>query len=230
MFRAFVIAVLCCGAFGSSFGPPKIGRIVGRIVGGQPASIRDYSFQVSVQSFGDHRCGGSILSASWILTAAHCTNGTSVSKLSVRAGTSTKESGGQVRNVAQYFQHPKFIHTSKTIDYDISVLRLAQRLRIGTGVEPVPMAPSTIVIPPGSLCYVSGWGKLSDAGKNPAQLQAVAVPAISQSDCKSIYRQYTINERMICAGYAEGGKNICHGKLDCHKSLSQTSSTSFLVR
>ena len=44
-----------------------------RIVGGTYATQREFPFMVSLQTpLGDHSCGGVILTASEILTAAHC--------------------------------------------------------------------------------------------------------------------------------------------------------------
>lgn len=45
----------------------------GRIVGGQDADIEDHPYQVSLQQYGAHICGGSIISPRHVLTAAHCT-------------------------------------------------------------------------------------------------------------------------------------------------------------
>lgn len=45
----------------------------GRILGGIDADIRDYPYQVSVQFYNTHICGGSIISPGHVLTSAHCT-------------------------------------------------------------------------------------------------------------------------------------------------------------
>lgn len=44
----------------------------GRIVGGVTTTIEKHPWQVSVQFFGNHICGGSIIKPDVILTAAHC--------------------------------------------------------------------------------------------------------------------------------------------------------------
>lgn len=46
-----------------------------RIVGGTDTVIEDYPYQLSLEIFGSHACGASIISANRALTAAHCTDG-----------------------------------------------------------------------------------------------------------------------------------------------------------
>ncbi|KAL0100723.1 hypothetical protein PUN28_019243 [Cardiocondyla obscurior] len=43
-----------------------------RIVGGDIATAGQFKYQVSLQSYDEHICGGSIISNTHILTAAHC--------------------------------------------------------------------------------------------------------------------------------------------------------------
>jgi trypsin len=57
------------------------------IVGGTTASAGDFPFIVSLQRSGSHFCGGTLLNANTVLTAAHCAVGQTASSLSVRAGS-----------------------------------------------------------------------------------------------------------------------------------------------
>lgn len=43
---------------------------------------------------------------------------------------------------------------------------------------------------------------------NPFNLQCVEVPILSDKDCENSYPG-KITERMVCAGYLEGGKDAC---------------------
>ena len=79
-----------------------------KVVGGVDVDIKDYPWQVALTSSpsGSGFCGGSIIGDSWILTAAHCVNGTSASGLYIRCGASASfASGGDSYSVNQIIVH-----------------------------------------------------------------------------------------------------------------------------
>nr|CAD7570897.1 unnamed protein product [Timema californicum] len=95
--------------------------IDGRIIGGEDADIIDFPYQLSLGYFSSHSCGASIISADWVLTAAHCVYGRSASILAVRAGSSIRNSGGTLH----YFEKV-IIHQDYDDDYlanDIAVIK-----------------------------------------------------------------------------------------------------------
>ncbi|GFV53762.1 ovochymase-1 [Trichonephila clavipes] len=54
------------------------GRSPDRIIGGQEAILGSWPWQVSLQnrySYMSHSCGGSLINAQWVVTAAHCFKG-----------------------------------------------------------------------------------------------------------------------------------------------------------
>ena len=61
---------------------------VQKIVGGEGVESNEYPWQVGITSPGSTRpwCGGSILTTTSILTAAHCTRGTGVEDMIVIVG------------------------------------------------------------------------------------------------------------------------------------------------
>ncbi|KAJ8976746.1 hypothetical protein NQ317_004298 [Molorchus minor] len=185
--------------------------IGGRIVGGNPADIKDYPYQVSVLYDSTHACGGSILSERYVLTAAHCTYEITASHLSIRAGSSYHNSGGQVAQVSKINQHSQF--NIDTYDYDISVLQLATSLVFGTGVAKISIVAATGTIKNGDTSVATGWGRLTNDGAIPVQLQVVSLPTITTATCQTYYGSGVggVTDRMFCAGYDEGGKDTCQG-------------------
>ncbi|KAK7794877.1 hypothetical protein R5R35_010569 [Gryllus longicercus] len=61
--------------------------------------------------------------------------------------------------------------------------------------------------PPGTVANVTGWGRISEDGPLSIPLRVVSVPIWSEDNCKLAYD--SITPRMLCAGYADGGKDSC---------------------
>ncbi|KAI7815138.1 Serine protease [Rhyzopertha dominica] len=189
---------------------PEVPMLDGRIVGGVQVTITQYPWQLSLQSGGRHICGASIISANWALTAAHCVSGASVASISLRAGSSLHASGGSVHSISGGSVHGSY--SSRTLDFDIAALRAASAFSLGSsGINRVSLLGSGSNPATGALAWVSGWGTTSSGGSIPAQLRAVDVPIVSQASCRSSYGQSAITDRMLCAGYAAGGRDACQG-------------------
>lgn len=94
-----------------------------RIVGGFPADIAKVPYIVSIQLYGIHHCGGSIINNRTILTAAHCLAQVPRILLTVKVGGTKRDSrDGQIYRVSDLYYHEKW--STKTMDYDIGVIRL----------------------------------------------------------------------------------------------------------
>lgn len=131
----------------------------------------------------------------------------SPSLLSLRVGSSFRNTGGVVVRIETVYQHPRY--ETEISDYDISILKLASSLSFGSAVAPIPLPPSDYRLVPGQISYVTGWGVLVENGSSAYQLQVVQVPLISLEECVAAYGAPNITERMLCAGYTEGQKDAC---------------------
>lgn len=134
-------------------------RLDGRIVGGEDATIEEYPYQISLEYFGSHRCGGSVISETVILTAAHCTSGISASYLKVRAGSSKKGSGGVLVQVEKVYVNENY--NPYNIDFDVSLLVLAQPLSFSAQIQPVALPGEEEYLDEPELSVITGWGALS---------------------------------------------------------------------
>jgi len=178
------------------------------IVGGEEAVPHSIPWQVSLRRERDdfHFCGGSVLSANAIVTAAHCTEiWDSPGEVQIVAGghNNAKPDGlEQRRNVAKLTVHEDYA----SLKNDIAIWELTEPLLLDERVQPVPM-PTMMQESTGS-CNVSGWGTLHSGGQTPDQLMVVSVPIVPEGRCQLEY-PFQIAKSMICAG--EYGKDSCQG-------------------
>ena len=102
--------------------------ILSKIVGGETVRKRSWNWLVSLsrKSNQQHFCGGSILSSSWILTAAHCVANLDPSSFVIHAGLRRLNQSTQHRSVMNIFQHPGF--DADTYVNDIALLQLSSPL------------------------------------------------------------------------------------------------------
>ncbi|MGB3180884.1 MAG: trypsin-like serine protease [Cyclobacteriaceae bacterium] len=187
----------------------------GAIVGGSSVSISNYPYQVSIQTTsGFHFCGGTIIDDEWILTAAHCIDGTSASSIRVVAGASriSQSSSGQIRSVSNIYAYPGY--STPSAGKDAALLKLSSPLSLGGSVQAIPYATaadaSAGYTNAGVTATISGWGTLSSGGSSPDQLQAAQVPIVTNSYANSQYPQ-NITSDQLGAGYTTGGIDACQG-------------------
>eukprot|EP00092_Neocalanus_flemingeri_P017447 GFUD01018873.1.p1 GENE.GFUD01018873.1~~GFUD01018873.1.p1 ORF type:complete len:621 (+),score=132.83 GFUD01018873.1:14-1876(+) len=186
-----------------------------RIVGGNEASPHEYPWQIGlVSSFGSTPyCGGSLISDTWVLTAAHCTTGSGASDIYVIVGEHdyTNPNDGQEKvQVARKLEHPNY--NRNTNAFDFCLLQLSSRVIFRREVQPVCLPSLGTPIADGSIATVTGWGTLQSGGSRPAKLHEVNVTTMTNAECtddSTAYNPSDITAQMICA--ADGGKDSCQG-------------------
>jgi len=220
-----------------------------RIVGGSPVPIQDVPYQVALWDpaalgpdttpWAGQFCGGSIVTPTTIVTAAHCitdAGGAPVPTATVRvlAGTSTLRGPDgppdppAVRDAAVTAIAVYPGYGPSTSDGDVAVLTTATPLydpaAPSADVAPVALldpAREALVASPdrGSAVRISGWGDLAsgagpgDPAYRPVELRAATTHLYSPLLCTTAYllRGEAITDRMLCAGEGGGGIDSCQG-------------------
>lgn len=182
-----------------------------KIVGGSVAGASDNPFQVALltksvaDNFQAQFCGGTLVKANVIVTAAHCSDFVTAGQVQVLTGTRNLDGTGTRRNVTKIAIHPSW--NPGTFDYDVAVWTLSSS---ATGI---PLASLTTADPAvGTNLLVTGWGSLTEGGSFPVNLRKVTVPLANRTNCNDA-NSYNgqITARMLCAGLDAGGKDSCQG-------------------
>ncbi|XP_072262911.1 transmembrane protease serine 11C-like [Pyxicephalus adspersus] len=191
-----------CGVGGPS--------VSSKIVGGTDAALGTWPWQAGLHLNGNHRCGASLISETWLVSAAHCFNSNKdVNSWTIVLGT-IKLSFGYGLSVKTIIVHENY--TSGIYENDIALVELSSPVRFTQYIRPVCLADSQTIVTDNSSCYVTGWGTLTDGGSLAPFLQQAELRIISTSVCSNsqIYA-YLIKPSMICAGYVEGKIDSCQG-------------------
>merc|ERR1719504_606037 len=187
----------------------KGGAANGRIVGGQETEEHEYPWQVGLVTANGRSpfCGGTLISSTHVLTAAHCTQ-RSASSVRVLLGEHNINDNDYNRvDVAEIINHPNY--DDGTTDNDYAILRLANPVTFTNEVSPACLPADLSATFAGVLATVTGWGTLSSGGSQPNVLQEVDVTVTSNTACKQAYGSSMITANMVCA--ADSGKDSCQG-------------------
>lgn len=164
-------------------------------------------------AFWDQFCGGSVIAADWVLTAAHCVVGESAGTIDVVVGRHdlTSDAGERIR-ASLILIHPSYDDVS--LENDLALIRLATP----TSVEPVRLPSDGSLEGAGTAVTVLGWGDTLSTPQWPDGLREVTLPLVSDTDCQAAYAGFDYPEYvlpsalMLCAGdLAAGGIDSCSG-------------------
>ncbi|XP_011693610.1 PREDICTED: chymotrypsin-1-like [Wasmannia auropunctata] len=182
-----------------------------RIVGGDMATLGQFKYQVSLQSYGEHICGGSIISSTHILTAAHCVNDDFYTNgMVVVSGLTNLATNGEKHEIKCIRIHPSYTGEKESgWKDDIAVITLKKPIKMNDVQGPIPLA-SKDHVNGGKRGIVSGWGKTQISGSTSILLRWLEVNVLSQERCLHGHKNPRTNENQICT-LEKVGKGACQG-------------------
>ncbi|XP_063218704.1 atrial natriuretic peptide-converting enzyme-like [Bacillus rossius redtenbacheri] len=191
-----------------------------RVVGGTEASPGDWPFLVAILGGPEEvfYCAGVLIADQWVLTASHCVGNISdPSGWTIQLGITRRHSHayfGQKMKVRRVVPHPMY-NLGVAHDNDVALFQLKSRVSFHDHLLPVCLPSPHYELAPGTMCTVIGWGKREDSETTEYEpaVNEVQVPVLNRELCNIWLQQRNLNvtEGMICAGYAEGGKDACQG-------------------
>ncbi|MEV6496538.1 S1 family peptidase [Streptomyces prunicolor] len=179
------------------------------IVGGSTTTTTAYPFVMQITDASQNQfCGGTLVSATKVVTAAHCMVGETTSSVRVVGGrTYLNGTNGTVSKVSKIWINPSY--TDATNGNDVAVLTLSTSMPYTTAKYVA--STDTSVYATGTTARILGWGTTSENGSSSNQLRTATVPIVSDTSCKSSYGSDFIATDMVCAGYTSGGVDTCQG-------------------
>jgi secreted trypsin-like serine protease len=191
--------------------PDTLGEAEQEIIGGAYAGQNQFPYQVRLLVNGSHWCGGTIVNANWIVTAAHCVYGVNYQTIVVVAGDNilnTYEATEQSRTIAGYAYHPSFGYSAGAPVHDVAVILLSSPLSLNYAVQPLALPGDAA---PYTYLTASGWGQTYQGSPQSNNLKYANLPNNPVSYCNGYLARNLYAGYELCVGYYNGVEGGCHG-------------------
>jgi hypothetical protein len=197
-----------------------------RIINGTPADEGEYPAQgyleIDVGGGGVAACGGTLVSSTKFLTAAHCVVDENVEPRSPSAfivGLGETDLDNLDLDDAHFISsvavHPDYAEDAGGNTNDVAVLTFDTPVTDPRTATMRVIRPSeTDLWEPGDIARIIGWGATFEGdGDGSDELLEADAPIRSDTDCAGAYGAFFVQSTMVCAGEADppGSSDTCQG-------------------
>ncbi len=210
-----------------SGGSDNVGDTAG-IVGGNSVSIEQFPWQVAIAAsptvsnadpFQRQACGGTLLTPTIVLTAAHCVANqkgrfreppSNFSVISGRTVLTSRDGLETTISDYQYFvdENGRQLYDPRNNAWDV-VLFMLPEPALGTPIQ-IAGADEAAAWAPGTDALVSGWGStVGGQGPYPDDLRAATIDIFSDRFCTRA--NPSADPTSFCAGIRSGARDTCAG-------------------
>lgn len=198
------------------------------IVGGVDSKVLELPWQVYLEMNKDgatFACGGTLITDTWVVTAAHCLNESdsqlvfvpiNTNRVTVYSGDIDRTSSGNraTNTVTNLFVHPDYEQANNT--GDIALLKLSSSVALPA--QPIKLMSKALQVDADiefdneiwNNLVVSGWGRTSENREQSTNiLQKTLVNGVGDYSCALAWGWSQLDASFICANAFERGS--CNG-------------------
>jgi secreted trypsin-like serine protease len=173
------------------------------IMGGSVVPVGEKTYTVGLRrsAAGESFCGGSLITPSHVLTAAHCLG--MFKYVSVGSHYLQGSMDGERVAIKNQTRHPSY--DAKTSSFDYGIIELETPV---TSYAPIKMLTTDPYTLAGSIATVMGWGTTLFSGPKSKDLLRVDVPILTETACENSVLKGRLTPSMFCAG-GEAERDAC---------------------